>query len=103
MTEPHLRCNGLTATQNRHAGSLSKDIHCSCPQHGNGKAKVITPTQAKAAPSATPERERSSSAGKTCSVCNKIIESQYAASAYHCSIPSCDQVCQLTRTCSGFI
>ena len=97
----HLRCNGFTTAQNRHARSMNKEIHWSCPQYGNGKAKVITPTHATVASSATPERERASAGGKTCSVCNKIIHTRYAASAYHCSIPSCDQVCHLTRTCSS--
>ena len=47
--------------------------------------------------------DRPSAAGKTCSVCRKTIQARYADSAYHCSVPSCTQVCHLTRTCSGYI
>ena len=97
----NLRCNDFTTAQSGHARSLNKEIHGSCSQHDNGKAKVITPTHATVASSATPEREQASAAGKTCSVCNKIIQTQHAASDYHCSIPPCDQVCHLTRTCSS--
>ena len=90
----HLPCNGLNTAQSCHARSLNKEIQWSCPQHGNGKAKVITPTQATVAPSSSPERERASAARKTCWICNKIIQTRYAASAYHCSIPSSNFIYQ---------
>lgn len=89
----HLRCNRLTTGQSRHARSLNKETHWYCSQHRNGKAKVIIPIQVTPTPTLIPLHPKE----------NKIIQTRYAASDYHCYIPSCDKVCHLTRTCSGFI
>ena len=77
-----------------HAKSLNKEICWFCPQHGDGKAQVITLTQLLPLLQLKP-----SAAGKMSPVCNKIIEARYAASTYHYSIPSCDQVCYLIVCC----
>ena len=46
---------------------------------------------------------RPSAASKQCSVCTNPIQSHYADLAYHCADPSCDNVCHLASTCSGFV
>ena len=46
---------------------------------------------------------RPSPAGKLCSVCKNPIGSRYAKLPYHCADPSCDKVCHLIATCSGFV
>ena len=38
-----------------------------------------------------------------CSVCKNPIRSRYTDLAYHCADPSCDNVCHLAATCSGFV
>ena len=98
----HQLCNGLTQSQTCHAKSKNKEIHWKCSQHGNGIAEVITPDQDTIFEVISRENHPSA-AGKTCSVLRKTIQARYADSAYHCSVPSCTQVCHLTRTCSGYI
>ena len=46
---------------------------------------------------------RSSAVGKSCSVCKNPIRTCYADLAYHCANLSCDNVCHLVATCSGFV
>lgn len=85
--------NRLTTGQSRHARSLNKETHWYCSQHRSGKAKVIIPIHVTLTPTLIPLHLKE----------NKIIQTRYAASDYHCYIPSCDKVCHLTRTCSDFI
>ena len=42
-------------------------------------------------------------AGKLCSVCKNTFRSRYADLPYHWAELSCDNVCHLAATCSGFI
>ena len=46
---------------------------------------------------------RPSAVGKSCSVCKNPIQARYVDIAYHCANPSCDDVCHLAATCSGFV
>ena len=43
-----------------------------------------------------------STAGKSCSVCNRPIQPGNADLAYHCAESSCPNVCHLNLTCSEF-
>ena len=94
----HQACNGLSTSQTRHAKDSGRSIIWKCPQHGSGIAEVIIP------PSPVYEQlSRPSAVGKSCSVCMNPIRTRYADLAYHCAIRSCDNVCHLAATCSGFV
>ena len=94
----HQACNGLSTSQTRHAKDSGCSIIWKCPQHGSGIAEVIIP------PSPVYEQpNRPSAVGKSCSVCMNPIRTRYADLAYHCTIPSCDNVCHLAATCSRFV
>ena len=99
----HQSCNGLTAGQTRNARNTGKIIQWKCPIHGDGKAVITKPTQTDTAPVLPAVNFQPPTGRMTCSVCNKTIQARYAASAYHCSFPTCPRVRHLTRTCSGFI
>ena len=89
-------------SQTHHAKSKNKELCWKCSQHGHGIAEVITPNQDTIFEVISRENHPSA-AGKKCSVCRKTIQARYADSAYHCSVPSCTQVCHLMRTSSGYI
>ena len=94
----HQACNGLSTGQTRHAKDSGRSIIWKCPQHGSGITEVIIPP--------TPVYEqpnRPSAVGKSCSVCMNPIRTRYANLTYHCANPSCDNVCHLAATCSGFV
>ena len=94
----HQACNGLSTSQTSHAKDSGRSIIWKCPQHGSGIAKVIIPP--------TPVYEqpnRPSAVGKSCSICMNPIRTRYADLAYHCANPSCDKVCHLAATYSGFV
>ena len=94
----HQACNGLSTGQTRHAKDSGRSIIWKCPQHGSGIAEVIIP------PAPVYEQpNRSSAAGKCCSVCLNPIRTCYADLAYQCADPSCGNVCHLAATCSGFV
>ena len=94
----HQACNGLSASQTRHAKNCGRSITWKCPQHGIGITKVVTsPPPVYEFPS------RRSAVGKSCSVCKNPIRTRYADLAYHCANPSCDNVCHLAATFSGFV
>ena len=94
----HQACNGLSTSQTRHAKDSGRSIIWQCRQHGSGIAKVIIPP-----PPVYEQPNGPSAVGKSCSVCMNPIRTRYADLAYHCAIPSCDNVCHLAATCSGFI
>ena len=94
----HQACNGLSIHQTRHAKNSGRSITCKCSQHGTGTAEIIAPP-----PSIYEIPSRPSVVGKSCSVCKSLIRARYADLAYHCAIPSCDNVCHLAATCSGFV
>ena len=94
----HQACNGLPTGQTCHAKDSGHSIIWKCPQHGSGIAEVIIP------PAPVYEQpNRPSAVGKSCSVCMNPIRTRYADLAYHCAIPSCDNVCHLAAMCSGFV
>ena len=94
----HQACNGLSIGQTRHAKDSGRSIIWKCLQHGSGIAEVIIP------PAPVYEQpNRPSAVGKSCSVCMNPIRTRYADLAYHCANPSCDNVCHLAATCSGFV
>ena len=91
----HQACNGLSISQTRHAKDSGHSIIWQCPQHGSGIAEVIIPP-----PPVYEQPNRPSAVGKSCSVCMSPIRTRSADLAYHCAIPSCDNVCHLAATCS---
>ena len=72
--------------------------HGTRSQHGTGIAEIIIPL-----PPVYELPSRPSAASKLCFVFKNPIRRQYADLAYHCANPSCDNVCQLAVTCSGFV
>ena len=94
----HQACNCLSNHQTRHAENSGCSITWKCPQHGTGIAKIITPP-----PPVYEVPSRPSAVGKSCSVCKNPIGARYVDPAYHCMNPSCDNVCHLAATCSGFV
>ena len=94
----HQACNGLSIGQTRHAKDSGRSITWKCHQHGSGIAGIVMP------PTPVYERpNRPSAAGKSCSVSKNPIRTRYADLAYHCADPSCENVCHLAATCSGFV
>ena len=94
----HQACNGLSTSQTRHAKNCGRSITWKCLQHGTGITKIVTsPPPIYEFPS------RRSAVGKSCSVCKNPIRTRYADLAYHCANPSCDNVCHLAATFSGFV
>ena len=94
----HQACNGLTTNQTHHVKSCDCTIMWKCLQHSTGIAEIIIPP-----PPVYGLPSRPSAAGKQCSVCNNSICSCYGDLAYHCEDPSCDNICHLSATCSGFV
>ena len=89
-TRYHQAFNGLSTGQTRHAKDSGRSIIWKCPQHGSGIAEVIiSPTPVYEQPN------RPSAVGKSCSVCMNPIRTRYADLAYHCTNPSCGNVCTL--------
>ena len=75
-----------------------RSIIWKCPEHGSGIAEVIIP------PAPVYEQpNRLFPFGKSCSVCMNPIRIRYPDLAYHCTNPSCGNVCHLAATCSGFV
>ena len=91
-------CNGLCMGQTRHAKDSGYSITWKYPQYGSGIVEIVMPPAPVYA-----RRNRPSAAGKSCSVCKNPIRTRYADLAYRCANPSCDNVCHLAATCSGFI
>ena len=94
----HQACNGLSTNQSFQAKNCGRTITWKCPQHGIGIAEIFIPP-----PPVHELPSRPSAAGKFCSVCKNPIRSRYTDLAYHCADPSCDDVCHLTATYSGFV
>ena len=94
----HQACNDLSIHQTCHAKNSGHSITWKCPQQGTGIAKILTPP-----PPVYEIRSRPSAAGKSCSICKNPIGTCYADLAYHCANPSCDNVCHLAATYSGFV
>ena len=93
----HQACNGLFISQTRCAKNSGCSITCKCPQHGTGIAEIIIP------PAPVYELpNRPSAVGKSCFVWKNPIRTRYADLADHCANPSCNNVCHLAATCSGF-
>ena len=94
----HQICSSLSHSQTCHAKNCGRSITWKCPQHGTGITEMVIP------PPPVYELPRHPSAvGKSCSVCKNPIHHQYADLAYHCANSSCDNVCHLAATCSGFV
>ena len=94
----HQACNGLPIGQTRHTKDSGHSITWKFPPHGTGIAEIIIPP----AP-VYKQPNRSSSVGKSCSVCKNSIRIHYDDLAYHCANPSCSNVFHLAATCSGFV
>ena len=94
----HQACNGLSIHQTRHAKNSGCSITWKCLQQGTGIAEIIAPP-----PPVYEIPIRPSAVGKFCSVCKNPIWTRYADLAYYCANPSCDNVCHLAATCSGFV
>ena len=93
----HQACNGLSIHQTRHAKSIGHSITWKCPQQGTGIAEIITPLPPVYEVPSRP------AVGKSCSVCKNPIRARYVDLAYRCMNPSCNNVCHLAATCSGFV
>ena len=94
----HQACNGLSIHQTRHAKSVGHSITWKCPQQGTGIAEIITPL-----PPVYEVPSRPFAVGKSCSVCKNPVRARYVDLAYHCTNPSCNNICHLAATCSGFV
>ena len=94
----NLLTNGLLTNQTFHAKNCGSTIIWKCPQHGTGINKIIISSPpVYQIPSCPP------AAGKLCSVCKNTFRSRYADLPYQWADLSCDNVCHLAATCSGFI
>ena len=94
----HQTCNGLSIGQTHYAKDSGCSITWKCHQHGSGIAEIVMP------PTPVYERpNRPSAAIKSCSVCKNPIRTRYTHLAYHCAVQSCENVCHLSATYSGFV
>ena len=94
----HQACNCLSTNQIRHAKTCGRSVTWKCPQHGIGIAEIIIPSPPVYEPLSRPSPSR-----KSCSVSKNPIRTRYPDLACHCTNPSCDNVCHLVATYSGFV
>ena len=94
----HQAYNGLSINQTWYGKNSGRSITWKCPQYGSGITEIVIPP-----PPIYELPSRPSAVGKSCFVCKNPIRTRDADLAYHCVNSSCDNVCHLSATCSGFI